>query len=222
MSDTVLLTDVQESGEFLTVHCDRQHVYAVYCSYGEEKLYLVIADKFYNVERTEDLDPPPAFFEYLTGDIKFKPPIQYRGGFKLTALIAGESANYKVTITDVGELTLIQTEERISKSNSSCALVESLKDLTIIDGVQRGNRYYFIAEEVYGEDAEAVYGVVDLMSGKAETLYYLYSDKGEVKPASISIDHHDRQVYVVGRINEVNDGVVTGHIPYFETFSYKG
>lgn len=61
-----------------------------------------------------------------------------------------------------------------------------------------------------------------MVGGDLETVYYLYSDKGEVVPSCVTIDAHERFVYVAGKtiVFDQNDSVID-HIPYIEQFMLR-
>lgn len=218
-----LIEITKESGEILFVYSDKYNVYAIYKCNPGNRIFLVITDKGLYLERVEELDVPE-IFQRRSGIRFFKPQNLERGAVRFEGYTVIDTEGYHFTI-DQGAVTLTKSE----KSNKEIlpvtySLLPVLSKFKIGHGIQKFGKFYFIGTECEEKDSEhPVYGVVDLASGKLETIYYLYSDLGEIVPACLSIDTHDLTVYVSGKTVVYDDtNKVVDTLPYLEKFFYRG
>ena len=64
-----------------------------------------------------------------------------------------------------------------------------------------------------------MYCVVDTDKESCLKRYTLHSDVGEINVNAITVDTHDKRVYLAGEINRFNaDGSYQTSIPYLEMF----
>lgn len=218
-----LIELTKESGEILFVYSDKYNVYVIYKFNTGNRLFLVIADKRLYLERVEELETPESFSR-RTGIRFFKPQNLDKGCVKFDGYTVIDGEGYHFTI-DQGKVVLTKSEK--SKKEIlpvSYSILPVLSKFKIGHGIQKLGKFYFIGIDREDKDSEhPVYGVVDLASGKLETIYYLYSDLGEVVPACLSIDTHELTVYVSGKTVVYDDNnKVIDTIPYLEKFFYRG
>lgn len=218
-----LIELTKESGEILFVYSDKYSVYVIYKFNTGNRLFLVITDKGLYFERVEELEVPESFSR-RTGIRFFKPQNLDKGSVRFEGYTVIDEEGYHFAI-DNGKVTL--TNAGKSKKEIlpvSYSILPVLSKFKIGHGIQKLGKFYFIGTEHEEKDSEhPVYGVVDLASGKLETIYYLYSDLGEIVPACLSIDTHELTVYVSGKTVVYDDNnKVVDTMPYLEKFFYRG
>ena len=93
--------------------------------------------------------------------------------------------------------------------------------LKIYKYIQKKNKLFIVGHDVSDDGYEPVYGVVDIENNRFESIYYIYSDKGEINLTSLSIDTDLCKVYVVGSLAvEANNNQTTTY-PFVESFLLK-
>lgn len=211
----------KESGEILFIYADKYSVYVLYRPDRRKQLYLAVCDKRLYIERVDVLEVPEWFFEYSTVRF-FKPKNQDEISFPGVVTV-GETItrfemyqNGEVEFTDeLGSFDLAVKQTAL--------LLPVLETFDVVNGIQHREKFYFVGIDKQDLDNQhPVYGVVDMVGGNLETVYYLYSDKGEVVPSCVTIDVHERFVYVAGKtiVFDQNDSVID-HIPYIEQFMLR-
>lgn len=221
MSEEHLLSLLKESGELLFVYCDRHNFYSVYKPYGEKVLYLATCDKSLYLSGVDRIEMPDEFFDYRS--IRFFKPVSNSGVLQFPGLVTTDNGSYRFSFDETNNVQFERFDKDLKDTNA-CNLLPELKNTEVTHGVQRGEKFYFTGIDLEAENGEhPIYGVVDLTSGKLETVYCLYSDLGEIETAAVTIDPYEHTVYVVGKILTVNEtGKVVDHIPYLEKFFYRG
>lgn len=222
MSEEIHLASVtKENGEILFIYTDKYSVYVLYRPESRKQIYLAICDKRLYIERVDILEIPEWFFDYSSLRF-FKPRNQDTVSFPGVVTVGDETIRFEMFQS--GEITFSGEANSFDPTvKQAHLLLPVLEPFSVIHGIQHREKFYYVGIDEQDEDnTHPVYGVVDMVSGELETLYYLYSDKGEVDPACVTIDTHERVVYVVGKINvfDQNDSV-TDHIPYIEQFMLK-
>lgn len=221
MSEEHLTSVIKENGEILFIFADKYSVYTVYRIFGENKAFLVVCDKRLFIERAEYLEVPEWFFGYTT--VRFFKPKQYNDEITFPGVVEIDGKMYRFEIKE-GEAVKLQemTSEFEPTVKQTHHLLPVLETFEVTHGIQNRDKFYFVGIEQ--EDPEAchpVYGVVDMLSGELETVYYLYSDAGEIEPACLTIDFHERNVYVVGKTKVYNRDTVVAHKPFIEQFMLR-
>lgn len=224
MSEEVHLSSVmKESGEILFIYSDKYSVYTVYRPYLQKKMFVAICDKRLFIERAEYLELPEWFFNYSSIRF-FKPKISNESDISFPGVVVVDGVTYRFELKPGEESVLSEMEEGFDPTAKQAHLLLSvLNNFEVIHGIQNRERFYFVGiDQSVLEEEHPVYGVVDMLSGKLETVYYLYSDIGEIHPACVTIDFHERNVYVVGKMKVFdNADVVVDEIPYLEQFMLK-
>ena len=220
--ETNLLAVLKESGEILFAYCDRHNFYTLYKPYGEKVLYLAICDKSLYIVGVDRVEVPKEFFDYRS--LRFFRPVEQGGVITFAGLLTRSDGVYKFSFNEAGRVAFEKADKTFQAANANCNLISQLQGIKITHGVQRGEKYYFTGIDEEPENGDhPVYGVVDLTSGKLETVYCLYSDFGEIETSAITIDPYEQTVYVVGKICTVNEQQkVVDQIPYIEKFFYRG
>lgn len=222
MSEEHLLSLLKESGEILFAYCDRYNFYMVYKPYGEKVLYLVTCDKGLYISGVDRVDMPDGFFAYR--NIRwFKPTVNQTGKVQFSGLVINSEGSYRFSFDESGEQGFDRFNKDL-KENNFFNLLDALKNVEVVHGIQRGEKFYFTGIDCEPDNGEhPVYGIVDLTSGKLERVYYLYSDDGEIETSAVAIDPFEHTVYVVGKTLKVDDqGKVIDQLPYLEKFFYRG
>lgn len=223
MSEEHITSVTKESGEILFVYADKYIVSVVYRPFEQRKIFLATCDKGLYIERAEYLEFPDWFFGYES--IRFFKPKQSNEGditFHGVVNISGINCRFEVKPGD--EASIVEMNDTFDPSAKQAhLLLPVLETFDVTHGVQNREKFYFVGvDKENPKEVHPVYGVVDMVSGKLETVYYLYSDMGEIVPSCVTIDFHERTVYVVGKMNVFNnENVVVDEIPYIEQFMLK-
>ena len=220
-SEVHLSSVTKESGEILFIYAAKYSVYALYRPDRRKQIYLAVCDKRLYIERVDVLEVPEWFFDYTSLSF-FKPRNQDEISFPGVVTV-GEVSN-RFELLQSGEASFSGATDSFDPSvKQTHHLLPALSCFDVSHGIQHREKFYFVGIDKHElTDQHPVYGVVDMVSGKLETVYYLYSDVGEIVPSCVTIDAHERLVYVVGKTNvfDQNDSVID-HIPYIEAFMLR-
>lgn len=216
-----LLTVCKEEGEFLFIYCDKYNVYTLYRPQQGDKLFLATLDKGLYIERAEVIDVPREFLS--SKGLRFYKPIVNDDGIRFIGRYKVDNEDYLFSITEDSfdkEPSVRPPEDRLDVNYN---ILPVLDNFSVTHGLQKLGKLYFTGIDRTTDEEHPVYGVVDLLSGKLETVYYLYSDLGEIVPSSVSLDSHELTVYVVGKIVEYDsEDLPVRNTPYIEKFFYRG
>lgn len=223
MSEEIHLSSVtKESGEILFIYADKYSVYVLYRPDQRKQLYLAVCDKRLYLERVDVMEVPEWFFEYSS--VRFFKPKNYNDEVSFPGVVTTPEDINRFEIFQSGEMSFSEAPDSFDPMvKQAHLLLPVLETFDVTHGIQHREKFYFVGiDKEEPGNQHPVYGVVDMVSGALETVYYLYSDKGEIIPACVSIDAHERVVYVAGKTNvfDQNDSVID-HIPYLEQFMLR-
>jgi len=222
MSEEIHLASVtKENGEILFIYADKYSVYVLYRPDQRKQVYLAVCDKRLYIERVDVLEIPEWFFEYSSVRF-FKPRNQDEPTFP--GLVVLKDKTMRFEMFQSGEVKFTEDTGTFDPSvKQTHLLLPVLEPFSVTYGIQHREKFYFVGIDKQDDDNwHPVYGVVDMVSGELDILYYLYSDKGEVDLTCVTIDVHERVVYVVGKtiVFDQNDSVID-RIPYIEQFMLR-
>ena len=212
MAEDIRIDKLDEEGKHLFVYTDRYYVYFVFYSLVRKKLFNIRTDKYLTILLIDEVNTPEGrdFSEFT--DIKFFKPYTRDGEHFYIGIVSFKDETLKFTI----KYNDLQYEEKAQyQPSSTFNAVECLKDSHITSYIQKRNRLYVVGCENGEIETNSMFGVVDLENDKFESIYYLFSDNGEIQLTAINIDTDDLKVYVVGSLKSHEAG---SEVPYLETF----
>jgi hypothetical protein len=165
-----------------------------------------------DVEVVEEIECPDSFHQHT--DVKFFKPYQKEiSDYTFIGITTIDDVSYKFSINnDKLELneTVVYTEVK-TLNGLSC-----MRDIELISHIQKKNKVFLVGISTADDGYEPVFGVIDLAKDRFESIYYLYSDIGDIQLQTVNIDLDELRVYVGGGIQTDE-----GSRPYIETFLIK-
>ncbi len=216
MSGDIRIDKLDEEGKHLFAYSDKCNVYFVFFSNSRKKLFNIKTDKRLSILSIDEIITPPErdFSEYT--DIKFFKPYTKGDEHFYIGIVRFNDDLFKFTI----KYNNLQYEEKAQYEPSDTLIktVACLCDSQITSYIQKRNRLYVIGHEVIDDEANPMYGIVDLEKDKFESIYHLFSDEGMISLNALNIDTKDLKVYVAGSLKNYDNN---SEIPYLETFMLR-
>lgn len=212
MGEDIRIDKLDEEGKYLFVYSDKYYVHFVFYSNARKKLFNIKTDKYLTILSIDEVATPDGcdFSDYT--DIKFFKPYTRDDEHFYIGIVTFKDESFKFTI----KYNNLQYEEKaLYQPSTTFNAVECLQDSEVTSYIQKRNRLYVIGRESGDLENNPMYGIVDLEKGKFESIYYLFSDEGEISLNALNIDTDDLKVYVVGSLTNRETG---SEVPYLETF----
>lgn len=213
----IKLFDLESSGEYLFVYSDRFNIFLFFFDREENKFYKITTDKFFTIENIDEIEFPEDF-ENFTSIKFFKPFCKNGNEYTFIGIVQfDDNRSYKFKIENRNEV--IYTEEIDHyQSNGIINNLKCLKSIDIFNYIQKKNRIFFVGYDDKYKDY--FFAIANIEDDKLERIYPFYSDYGDIIPFAINIDVNEGRIYIVGKIEYLDDdNNVTMIKPFFEFFS---
>lgn len=221
MSQDVRIDSLTDLGTYQFVYSDKHNVFFFFLGQATQKLYFVTTDKYLTIQAVQEVTTPEEDTVKNLRHLKFFRPFNHHEGYLFLGVIVDQSG--KAHKFSIKHANMVYEEEIEYRSENHAALnaLSCAKDIEVVNYIQKRNRIHVVGYELQDNGVrDPVYGVIDLEQDKFLTIYYLYSDIGDICPVSLNVDADEMKVYVVGSIQtKVKDSVE--QLPYLETFMLK-
>lgn len=205
----VNLFELDMEGKFIYVHQDEFTVYIIFLNEKDSSLYLLQTDKYLEFQNIEKISSE--VFSLVESDYFFTKPVKndisdtvFRGFFYNVE----EKLWHKFEIVS-GRLSLLpETLETLKTELSAHPQLADYIDTQYM--VHKGN-IFFVGHNT--QTKHDVFCRFNINKEKIEYLQTFYSETRDIVLNSFSVDHKNRQVYVVGHSYK-NDVAV----PFLQTF----
>ena len=211
----IKIFDIEYVGEYLFVYSDKFNIFFFFLDHDEKKLYKITTDKLFIIEYIDEITIPENFSEFKL--IKFfKPFCANNNEYTFIGIVCFEDKSYKFKINDTNNV--IYTEEIVYNAPDGIINnLRSIKNIDIESYIQKKNKIYLVGYDKKYEDF--IFAVVNIEDDKIEKVYSFYSDYGDVIPISINTDTEEGKIYIVGKINILDESDNLKEVkPFVETF----
>lgn len=224
MEDYKNFLELENQGSILYIHADKHNIFIVYEDMEDARLYLFALDKGFFIEAVHELRFPE---EFKDADVEwlhwFNPRQTDIGTYVFRGVLSVDDVICHFQINDKAEIIL--SDEEVQTNYNSVTQALHLENPYIGDMVPevfvRKQGKTHIAGVIYDnkDQPSQVYCVVDTDKESCLKRYTLHSDVGEINVNAITVDTHDKRVYLAGEINRFNaDGSYQTSTPYLEMF----
>lgn len=211
MSNETRIDNLEDSGRFLFIYSDKFNVFLFFWHLEKRTLYKITTDKYLEVEYVDEVTVPENF-QYHT-DIKFFKPYSNNNEHTFIGIVNHDGVYHKFTI-ETDRLTYKEKVDYAPAKQFNVLL--ALKDIEVKAHIQKRNKLFIVGEDRHEDKHDAIYGVLNLETDSFEQVYYIYSDKGDVRLETVNIDTDDLKVYVGGYI--IPDQNEQDQHPFIESF----